>query len=268
MISRAGDQVKWTLIAVSGKLGFTVEDVLVVGRSQTTQSDLLKAVRLARGAPILSFDLDKARRRIEILPWVDKASVERMLPDTILLSVIERQPLALWQKKGRFELIDHKGKVINKQSIERFADLLVVVGKDAPEHAAALLTILETQPQLMDLAMSAVRVGGRRWNVRLKGDIDVRLPAERADAAWTRLADYERRHGILSRDVKVLDLRLPDRLIVRKTLNGPEVKLTPGRETQACPIPIQVAPLTASAKTRSVQDWLRQSIWERQRPAA
>jgi cell division protein FtsQ len=231
LIERAGEQMKWNLIAFSGKLGFTVEDVLVVGRSQTTRRELLQAVRLARGAPILAYDLDQARQRIEVLPWVDTASVERMLPDTILLSVIERQPLALWQSKGRFELIDHKGKVISKQSIERFADLLVVVGKDAPENAAALLGILETQPQLMDLAMSAVRVGGRRWNVRLKGDIDVRLPAERADAAWSRLAEYERSHGILSRDVKVLDLRLPDRLIVRKTPNGPEVKLLPGRET-------------------------------------
>ncbi len=231
VIARAGEQAKWNLIAFSGKLGFTVEDVLVIGRSQTTSGDLLKAVKLARGAPILAYDLDQARQRIEVLPWVDSASVERMLPDTILLSVIERQPLALWQNKGQFELIDHKGKVIARQKIERFSDLLVVVGKDAPENAASLLAVLQTQPQLMDLAISAVRVGGRRWNVRLRGDIDVRLPAERADAAWSRLAEYERSHGILSRDVKVLDLRLPDRLIVRKTPNGPEVKLSPGRET-------------------------------------
>ncbi|NQU56450.1 MAG: FtsQ-type POTRA domain-containing protein [Rhodospirillales bacterium] len=231
MIGRAADQTKWNLIALSGKLGFTVEDVLVVGRSQTTRDELMKAVRLARGAPILAYDLDEARVRIEVLPWVDSASVERMLPDTILLSVVERQPLALWQSQGRFSLIDHSGEVILNQSIERFADLLVVVGKDAPQNAAALLDILQTQPQLMDLAQSAVRVGERRWNVRLKGDIDVRLPAERTAAAWSRLADYESRHGILSSDVKVLDLRLPDRLIVRKTLNGPEVKLLPERET-------------------------------------
>ena len=231
MITRAIDQTKWDLIAFSGTLGFTVEDVLVVGRSQTTKDDLLKAVRLARGAPILAYDLDEARQRIEVLPWVASASVGRMLPDTILLSVIERQPLALWQSKGSFEVIDRKGKIISKQSIERFSDLLVVVGKDAPENAAALFAILETQPQLMDLAKSAVRVGGRRWNVRLKGDIDIRLPAERARAAWSRLAEYERRHGILSRDVRMLDLRLPDRVIVRKTPSGPEIRLKLGRKT-------------------------------------
>ena len=231
MITRTLDQTKWNLIAFSGTLGFTAEDVLVVGRSQTAKDDLLKAVRLARGAPILAYNLNEARQRIEMLPWVASATVERMLPNTILLSVIERRPLALWQRKGSFELIDHKGKIILGQSIEKFSDLLVVVGKDAPENAAALLSVLETQPQLMNLATSAVRVGGRRWNVRLKGEIDIRLPAERERTAWSRLAEYERRHGILSRDVGMLDLRLPDRVIVQKSPNGSEINLKPGRKT-------------------------------------
>jgi cell division protein FtsQ len=225
------DQTKWSLIAFSGTLGFTAEDVLVVGRSQTAKNDLLRAVRLARGAPILAYDLTKARQRIEKLPWITSAIVERMLPNTILLSVVERHPLALWQRKGNFELIDQMGKIISGQSIEKFSDLLVVVGNDAPENTSALLGILETQPQLMNLTTSAVRVGGRRWNIQLKGEIDIRLPAERARDAWSRLAEYERRYGILDRNVKMLDLRLPDRVIVQKNPSGSEVKLRSGRKT-------------------------------------
>jgi len=69
---------------------------------------------------------------------------------------------------------------------------------------------------LMRRVKAAVRVGGRRWNLRLEGDIDVRLPEDNAAAAWTRLAEYEKTHQVLERDVRILDLRLPDRLIVRK----------------------------------------------------
>ncbi len=231
MITRAFDQTKWNLIAFSGTMGFTAEDVLVVGRSQTAKDDLLRAVRLARGAPILAYDLNEARKRVESLPWVSSAVVERMLPNTILLSVVERRPVALWQRRGSFELIDSTGKIISGQSIEKFSDLLVVVGKDAPENAFALLGILETQPQLMNLAISAVRVGGRRWNIQLKGEIDIRLPADRARAAWSRLAEYESRHGILNRDVRMLDLRFPDRVIVQKNTNGSEIKMKRGRKT-------------------------------------
>ena len=204
------------LAALAEEMGFKVDEILVIGRNETKQKELLSAVRLARGAPILAFDLEAAQKRVEALPWVRKASVERMLPDTVLLNVEEREPLVLWQHKGAFALIDTDGEVILRKGLERFSDLLVVVGADAPKHAAKLLQALATEPELMDLVKAAVRVGGRRWNLRLKGDIDVRLPETDAAAAWTRLAEYEKTHQVLARDVRILDLRMPDRLIVRR----------------------------------------------------
>ena len=224
-------KVKWNLIARMAQLGFRVEDILVVGRLETPRKELLKAVRLSRGAPILAFDIEAARRRVERLPWIRSATVERMLPDTILMNVEERQPLALWQHQGQFALIDHEGEVILRDGLERFANLVVVVGEEAPVHAATLLETLGSEPELMSLVEAAVWVGGRRWNIRLAGDIDVRLPEKNAKGAWTRLAEYERAHRVLERDVQVLDLRLPDRLIVRKAPSVmPRVK-SKGRET-------------------------------------
>ena len=215
-ITATVDRAKWNLIAASAEVGFKVNEILVVGRRETRQKDLLAAVQLVRGAPILAFDLKGAQKRIEALPWIKSATVERMLPDTVLLTVQERQPMALWQHKGVFALIDTDGEVILKTGLERFSDLLVVVGGDAPKHAADLLKDLATEPQLMTMVKAAVRVGGRRWNLRLKGDIDVRLPEDDAAGAWNRLAEYEKNHQVLERDVRILDLRLPDRLIVRK----------------------------------------------------
>jgi len=215
-VPNALEKARWAVIAASTEMGFKVKEILVIGRSETRQKDLLNAVRLARGAPILAFDLQAAQKRIEALPWIKKATVERMLPDTVLLNVEEREPLVLWQHKGAFALIGTDGEVILRKDLERFSDLLVVVGPDAPEHASKLLEALATEPELMRLVKAAVRVGGRRWNLRLKGDIDVRLPEDNAAAAWTRLAEYEKTHQVLERDVRILDLRLPDRLIVRK----------------------------------------------------
>ncbi len=230
-IARTAEDIKWQLITTSGELGLTVDEVLVVGRNQTTKKQLLDAVRLARGAPILAYDIDAARKRIESLAWIKSVTVERMLPDTILLSIEERQPLALWQDRGRFHLIDQDGKIILNDGLERFSDLLVVVGEDAPQNAATLLDLLQTQPQLMDLVESAVRVGARRWNVRLRGGIDVRLPAKDASVAWSSLAEYERSHGVLTRGVRTLDLRLPDRLIIRKSPPATAGNASGGRET-------------------------------------
>ena len=230
-LERGMEKAKLDMIARTAQLGFRVEDILVVGRVETAREELLEAVHLSRGAPILAFDIEAARQRVEALPWIRSARVERMLPDTILLNVEERQPLALWQHQGQFALIDHEGVVILRDGLERFSDLIVVVGKEAPVHAAALLKTLGNEPELLPLVEAAVWVGGRRWNIRLAGDIDVRLPEKNAKSAWTRLAEYERAHRVLERDVQVLDLRLPDRLIVRKAPKGTPRAKNKGRET-------------------------------------
>jgi cell division protein FtsQ len=228
---RTWTSLKWRVIAAAADLGLKVDEVLVVGRRQTGRDELLDAVRLARGAPMLAVDPAATKARIERLPWVRTAAVERMLPDTVLVTLTERRPLALWQNKGSFSLIDDQGSVIVEAGIERFSDLLVVVGQDAPAHAAELVRMLATQPTLMRMVKAAVRVGGRRWTVRMQGGIDVRLPESDPAAAWARLAQYDRSHQVLARDIRVLDLRLPDRI----TVNGPRLvppeHAEPGRET-------------------------------------
>ncbi len=230
-VARTTAEVKQQVIAASARLSFTVQEIMVVGRDQTSPKALLKALRLKRGSPILAFDLEAARRRLEDLPWVRSASVERVLPDTVVMRVVERQALALWQRKGRFSLIDELGTVIPERRVGRFSRLPVVVGKDAPAHAADLLETLKTQPQLMTRVKAAVWIGGRRWNVRLDNGIDVRLPEDKAVDAWARLAEYQRRHKVLARDIRVLDLRLPDRLIVRPAKSAPRTKKKRGQET-------------------------------------
>jgi cell division protein FtsQ len=227
---RLADEAGAAVAKASADFGFTVEEVFVVGRRQTERAALLDALAVHRGSPILAFDIEAARERLLTLPWVHTASIERLLPDTVVIHIEERRPLALWQNQGNFSLIDEDGEVILRSGLEPYGGLLVVVGEDAPPHTAQLIRTLGTQPELMPLVQAAVRVGGRRWNLRLAGGIDVRLPEQDPSGAWKKLAEYQRLHGLLRKDVKVLDLRLPDRLIVR-TAPRPDTSTAPGRDT-------------------------------------
>ncbi|MCP5366922.1 MAG: FtsQ-type POTRA domain-containing protein [Hyphomicrobiales bacterium] len=219
-VDRVAGAATQRALGLSARAGFRVDDVLVLGRHETAKADLLRAVGLDRGAPILAFDPALVRARVEKLPWVRRARVERRLPDTILLRIDERQPLAVWQHQGRYRLIGRDGTVITERGLDRFAGLPLVVGAGAPDRAAALVDMLATQPDLARRVRAAVRVGGRRWNLRMANGTDVRLPADDPAAAWARLAEAERRHGLLARDPVVVDLRLPDRLILRLPLAG------------------------------------------------
>ena len=203
------------VLAATAEAGFKVDDVLVEGRARTKRSAILKALGVARDTPILAFDPHAAKRRLEALPWVRAAIVERRLPEAIFVRLVERRPRALWQHQGRLAVIDRGGDVIPGAKPEAFAHLPLVVGEGAPGHAADLLAMLDSEPELKTRVSAAVRVRDRRWNLRLDGGIDVRLPERDPAAAWAELARIQREHDVLGRDVVIIDLRMPDRLIVR-----------------------------------------------------
>ncbi len=219
-------QVSRTVAAVyqiTADAGFAVDDVLVEGRNRTKASAILSALSVERGSPILAVDPDSARDRLEALPWVRQASVERRLPRLLYIRLTEREPMAIWQLNGKLSVIDRSGAVIAGAKATRFAGLPLVVGEEAAPEAAALLDMLRQEPDLGALVVAAVRVGTRRWNLRLEGGVEVRLPETEAADAWRQFAELERAHGLLERDVVAIDLRLPGRLVVR-TAPGAQTK--------------------------------------------
>jgi cell division protein FtsQ len=218
---RAGIAQQWlaratqSAVALTGAAGLVVEKVIVEGQVETSGRDVLEALAVRPGMPILAVDPRAARERLERIPWVSEAAVERRMPGTVQVRLIERVPMALWQHAGRFVLIDRHGVQIETQDVGRFNKLPHIVGEDAGRAAGELLRMLAAEPQLQARVTAAVRVGGRRWNLRLDSGQDVMLPEINAAAAWAQFAALEREQSVLARDLKVIDMRLPDRLTLK-----------------------------------------------------
>ena len=210
------------MLDCTARFGLVVNDVRVEGRETTDPETILTALGAGPGTPILAVSPKRAKEQLEALPWVGSAVVERRLPDTLYVRLVERKPLALWQHSGKIELIDREGAVIPVSHLDRFAKLPLVVGDNAASHAAELLDILATEPDLAARVSAAIRVGDRRWNLRIDNAIDVLLPADSPASAWAQLANLERSSAILKRDVQVVDVRLPDRLVVRVNPEAPK----------------------------------------------
>jgi cell division protein FtsQ len=196
--------------------GLSLQTVEVHGRGETRQADVVGALGAPRGAPLLSLDIDAMRERLAALPWIVSAEVERRYPDRLVVTVTEAEPLALWQRKQKLFLVSRTGKVIETADLRKYSKLLVIVGDNAPERAESLFDLLAQQPKLKERVTAAVFVGKRRWNLRFDNGVDVKLPEENPGAAWSRLADLQNQHGILERDVRIIDLRLPDQVVLRR----------------------------------------------------
>ena len=219
-------------VAATAAFGLVVTDIEVEGRETTDAATVVAALTAARGTPILSVSPNRAKEQLEKLPWVRSATIERRLPGTLFVRLIERRPLAVWQHGGLQQLIDREGAVIPVEDLSRFARLPIVVGDDAAANAGMLIDTLANEPELAARVTAAVRVGGRRWNLRIDDVIDVLLPEENAEAAWSRLAQLERASTLLKRDVQTVDLRLPDRLVLRVNA-APVREATPARKAHS-----------------------------------
>ena len=199
----------------------------VEGRVYVERSAILAALNVKPGDSLLGVDLQASRQRLEAIDWVASATVERRLPDTLYVTLRERRAVALWQNGTEYTLIDRYGRTVRASRMPPGAEsLLLLGGPGAPEHVGELLLLLAYEPALVRQLRAAVWVGQRRWNLVLNNGVEIWLPEEDAVAALKQLAKLEAQHKLLSREYGVVDLRLPDKLYLRK--RGPGGDLPSG----------------------------------------
>jgi cell division protein FtsQ len=209
---------------VGAAMGLTVRTIVVDGRENTPEPVLRRALGIMIGQPILGFSVADARDRLLSLGWVADAVVERRLPDTLVVRLIERAPFAVWQDHGTFRLIDRNGETMGEQDVGRAAEELslpLVVGAGAPEASTELFDEMAPYPAIRQRLVGAVRVGQERWNLVLKSGATVMLPGEDQDRALARLQSLQSRMAMLDRPVQIIDLRLADRVVVRPKVPPP-----------------------------------------------
>jgi cell division protein FtsQ len=201
--------------AATAASGLRVTDIVIEGRANTPEPMLRAAIGVSKGDPILGFSLEDTRAHIEMIPWVEHATVERRLPGTLVVNLQERRPYAIWQNQGKFVLVDRTGQIVGDQDVSLFRHLPLIVGQGAPGAAAPLLDALRDRPALEEKVSASVRVGERRWNLRMTSGTDVMLPEGHEVVALDRLIQLQQEHAILDRPLVAIDMRLPDRLVFR-----------------------------------------------------
>jgi cell division protein FtsQ len=210
--------------------GFGITQVSVTGHRYTLDSDIFDAVGLDSAHTMLSFNSRAAQDRIERLPWVERASIERVIPDRLEVRVSERSPSAVWRLGNRNFLIDKSGRTLAAVPRDAMASLPRVAGEGAAAEAGRLYALLAGHPALMARVDVAERVGGRRWMLRLADGGTVQLPAHGEAEAIARALHVANARGS---EVSEIDVRVPERTLVRepegrKETIGPEARRVTG----------------------------------------
>jgi cell division protein FtsQ len=226
----------WTLAAVTGfsawvgteiaaavgRAGFVIERVEVLGANRIDRLHVYDIVLRERNRSMAAVDLSEVREGLLAYGWVGDARVSRRLPDTLVVELVERAPVAVWQHRGRLSLIDDRGAVLENVGLEDAAGLPVIVGAGANRRIGELHALIAEAPALQPQLAGASWVGNRRWDLRFRSGEVLALPegAEAANAAFANFARMDGVNRLLGRGIVRFDMRNPERMVMRPGREG------------------------------------------------
>ncbi len=223
---RIGASINHGVGSVAAGLGLTLDRVHITGASDEATPSIRRALEVQAGQPITALDLAAIQSRVQSVGWVKSARVVRLLPDTLIVEVVEHDRLAVWQTGGRAFVVDGSGKVIPGADPGRYPRLPLIVGQGADQAASEILPLLDQRPRLMGRVDALVRVDQRRWDLRLKDGSLIQLPATQQEAALIQLDAMDQRERLLDLGFSRVDLRTPEAIAVRPSAEPSEPATT------------------------------------------
>jgi cell division protein FtsQ len=209
------DAFKAARDGIANTAGLRITAITLSGNHHVSREEVLAVAGITGSSSLPFLDIDDARERLKSSPWIADATLLKLYPHELQITIKERAAFAIWQKDGRVSVIADDGTVLEPYVAPRLVQLPLVVGHGAAGKARELLVVLERFPAIADLVWASVLVGERRWNLRLKNGVEVRLPEMQVADALNRLLALDRDKNLISRDTTVIDLRLSDRVTVR-----------------------------------------------------
>jgi cell division protein FtsQ len=193
---------------IAGMFGVAALDIKMTGLQNHEAADVLTAIDVRPGGPLLGFDAKRARETLQSLNWVESAIVTRSFPNQLHIVIVEREPFVVWQHNGIIEVVDKSGTPMGGLSPVASNMLLHVVGEGANQAALELINQMEATPELFQDVKAASFVGSRRWNLLMKNNLTVALPELDVGPALLRAQTLYFAEAAQSGKLRMLDLRV------------------------------------------------------------
>ena len=207
------------------KNGFTINNIQILGIKNITKETIIKSVNNEKQSNILNVNLLNIYNNLRNNDWVEELYIERVLPNTIKISIIEKEAIGIWQYEMSNKLITKNGEIISTANINKFKiDLPIIHGNHANKNANSILKILETNKVLTKNIWSLDYINNRRWNLHFKQGIIVLLPSKGVLKAWNEIIKLQRSYDVLNLGLTELDLRNPNKIFGKISVDKDLIK--------------------------------------------
>jgi cell division protein FtsQ len=151
-------------------------NIEATGLTEVSRAEMLPVFGEDIGRNIFFVPLGERRRQLEELPWVEKATVMRLLPDQIRVAIVEREPVAFVRQGAQIGLVDANGILLTMPAAmmaQRHYSFPVVTGINAQDPIAQRKTRMEVYQRLL----AELDANGQKLSAQIS-EIDLSDPAD------------------------------------------------------------------------------------------
>ena len=203
-------------------LGFSLTKISITGINKIDEYEIKKHIKYNKCRNLFCIDLEATKRSLEKLDWIKKANLKLIFPSELKINIYEEEPKFILDNGNLAFLINSQGKKIETiyDNKNLYQDLVVISGENVIGKINDLRNILNTSPDLSKKITSAKLISNRRWSLVYLYITTLDLPEKNPEQAFRKLALLNKRHGILSDNLKKIDLRVKDRMIIKFNINN------------------------------------------------
>ena len=194
------------------QLDIKLKNVKILGIENTKPTEVINIVSGLKETSLFNIDLHEISTQINNIDWIKKSELRKIYPSTLVVKVYEHNPIAIWFNNGNKFLVDDESEIIKELNPNNFKNLKVIAGLNALEDIPEIISMIRNYPEFEKKIKSLLRVGDRRWTVRLHNGITIHLPEKNVANAIEEIEQLDSKHALLSRYVDIIDMRLPDRI--------------------------------------------------------
>lgn len=118
---------------------FSIRELQVAGINRMSREDVLSQAEIIPGMNLLAVNMESVESQLSRNPWIEAVSVSRVLPDTLRIRVVEREPSYLVQYEDSLCYADGEGRIIDKVQADKFVSLPQVEVEAGMERHLPLL---------------------------------------------------------------------------------------------------------------------------------
>ena len=196
------------------KNGFRIKNIEIIGTQNLSRDYLKNIINKHNDVSIFNIELPLIYKNIVQNSWVKEGYIERVLPDTIKIKILEKKPVAIWQNKNGNQLVTLEGEIIANGNVNAFKNSFPIIrGHNAKENISSILKVLDTNKKLAKNIWSLSFINKRRWNLHFNQGLTVRLPSKDEFIAWEKIVKLQQDYNIVNLRLTEIDLRNPEQIL-------------------------------------------------------